>query len=289
VTRAAAKTGAGPIATVAVEQHFPESQRIVDDSLAYSILPLPMRAFVRLTEPAAVRDWMVRSLEKPAPGMWGGLMSRKRYIDEKLIESSGRIDAVVNLGAGFDTRSYRLPTLADAPVWEVDQAEIIESKRARLRKVFGSVPAHVTLVPIDFDREDLGTALASHGYSQDNRTFFIWEAVTQYLTDAGIATTFDFLAKAARGSLLVFTYIRADFLDGRATYGQEALRKKYVVKQKLWLYGMDPDGVAGFLMQYGWRVVEHVGYEDLATRYVEPTGRELASTPIERIVLAEKA
>ena len=39
---------------------------------------------------------------------------------------------------------------------------------------------------------------------------------------------------------------------------------------------------------YGWHVVEHLGYEELAERYVKPTGRELASTPIERMVYAEK-
>ena len=43
-----------------------------------------------------------------------------------------------------------------------------------------------------------------------------------------------------------------------------------------------------FLGGYGWRVVEHLGYEELAERYVKTTGRELASTPIERMVYAEK-
>lgn len=288
MTQAAAKTGVGPTVTVAVEQHFPENQRIIEDNLAYSILPFPMRAFVRLMRPAFVRDWMVRVSEKSAPGIWGGLMCRKRYIDEKLIESVAQIDAVVDLGAGFDTRAYRLRALADAPVWEVDMPENIEPKRVRLQKLFGEVPAHVTLVRIDFDREDLGVVLASHGYSADKRTFFIWEAVTQYLTETGIRTTFDFLAKAARGSRLAFTYVRKDFRDGQVMYGQEGLYKKYVVKDKIWLFGMDPEGVENFLGAFGWRVVEHLSYEELAERYVKPTGRELASTPIERIVYAEK-
>ena len=146
--------------------------------------------------PDLARDWMVRVTEKSAPGIWGGLLCRKRYIDEKLIESAGQIGAVVNLGAGFDTRAYRLPALADMPVWEVDQPQNIEPKRVRLRKLFGEVPPHVTLVPIDFDSDELGAVLASHGYAADKRTFFIWEAVTQYLTENGIRATFDFLAKA---------------------------------------------------------------------------------------------
>jgi methyltransferase (TIGR00027 family) len=104
------------------------------------------------------------------------MMCRKRYINDQLLEAVGRSDAVVNLGAGFDMRAYRLPALADMPVWEVDQPENIEPKRLRLRKLFGAVPANVRLVPIDFDHEELGTVLASHGYSMDKRTFVIWEA-----------------------------------------------------------------------------------------------------------------
>jgi methyltransferase (TIGR00027 family) len=274
--------------TVAIEQYFPGDRRIINDDLAYRILPFGMRAFVWLTRLDSARDWLVRVAEKRAPGIWGGVLCRKRYIDEKLIGSLGPIAAVVNLGAGFDTRTFRLPALADIPVWEVDQPENIERKRARLRKLLGEIPAHVTLVPTDFDHEELGAVLASSGYSADKRTFFIWEAVTQYLTEAGVKKTFDFLAKSACGSRLCFTYIRKYFLDGRTLYGQEVAYEKYVVKDKSWLFGMDPEGVADFLGRYAWRVVEHLGYEELAERYVKATGRELASTPIERMVYAEK-
>ncbi len=288
MTQAAAKTGVGPTVTVAVEQHFPEDQRIIEDSLAYSILPFSMRTVVHLTRPAFVRDWMVRAAEKSAPGIWGGLMCRKRYIDEQLIESVAQIDAVVDLGAGFDTRAYRLPALADMLVWEVDQPENIGPKQARLRKLFGEVPTHVKLVPIDFDREGLDAVLATYGYSAEMPTFFILEAVTQYLTEAGIRSTFELLGGAAPGSRLAFTYVLKGFIDGQVMYGQEDLYKQYVVRDKSWLFGMDPEGVVNFLEPYGWRVIEHLGYEELAERYVKPTGRELASTPIERMVYAVK-
>ncbi|HEU5097867.1 MAG TPA: SAM-dependent methyltransferase [Roseiflexaceae bacterium] len=248
-----------------------------------------MRAFVSLTRPAFVRDWMVRATEKSLPGIWGGMMCRKRYIDDNLIESLGQIDAVVNLGAGFDTRAYRLPALADIPVWEVDQPQNIEPKRVRLRRLFGAVPANVGLVPIDFERQELGAVLASHGYSIDKRTLFIWEAVTQYLSEQGIKAIFDFLARAEPGSRLAFTYVRKDFIEGKALYGQKPAYDKWVVKEKIWLYGMDPDEVPDFLDRYGWKLIDHLGYDELAERYVKPTRRELASTAVERMVYAEKA
>ncbi len=233
MSKAAAKTGEGPIVMVAIEQHFPKDQRIIEDDLAYQILPFGMRAFVWMMRLNAAGDWMVRATEKSFPGLWGGMMCRKRYIDEELTASVGLINAVVNLGAGFDTRVYRLPALVDTPAWEVDQPDNMEFKRIRLRKLFGEVPGCVKLVPIDFDHEELGTVLASHGYSPEKRTFFILEAVTQYLTESGIRATFDFLANAARGSRLAFTYVRKDFLDGQVMYGQESLYKRYVVKNKV--------------------------------------------------------
>lgn len=214
-------------------------------------------------------------------------MCRKRYINEKLLGSLKQIDAVVNLGAEFDTRAYRFPALADIPVWELDQPQNIGPKQARLLKVFGKIPAHVKLVAIDFDRSDLDSVLKVSGYSTDMRTFFIWEAVTQYLTEEGIRTTFDFLAQAAPGSRLAFTYVLKGFLDGRAMYGWEKGYKKFV-ETKIWIFGMEPEAWPDFLKEYGWRVSEDTGYEEMAEKYVKPTGRILASTPVERMVYAEK-
>jgi len=288
MTRAAAKTGAGPKMMVAIEQYFPKKQRIIEDSLAYQILPFGIRAVAGAMHSIPARDWMVQTTEKSLPGVWSGVMCRKRYIDEKLIEASGYFKAMVNLGAGFDTRAYRLLTLATIPVWEVDQPENIKPKQARLQRLFGEVPSHVKLVPIDFDHEQLLAVLAAHGYSAGQKTFFIWEAVTQYLTETGIRRTFDFLAKAPNGSRLTFTYIRKDFITGKNKYGQEAAYRQYISKEKFRLFGLDPENVVDFLNPYGWYVVEHLGYEELAERYVKPTGRELASMPIERMVYAEK-
>ncbi len=116
----------------------------------------------------------------------------------------------------------------------------------------------MTLVPIDFDREDLGTVLSSHGYSTSMRTFFIWEGVTQYVSEAGIRATMEFLAKKPAGSRLVFTYMPKDFIDGEVFYGHEYLYQQMRVKDQIWLTGFDPEAIGGFLGEYGWRVREHL-------------------------------
>jgi len=157
-----------------------------------------------------------------------------------------------------------------------------------LKKLFKAVPAHVTLVPIDFDHEVLGDVLSSHSYHNDMKTFFIWEAVTQYLPEESVRKTFDYLAQASLGSRLVFTYIRKDFIEGKMRFDQKYIYEKMVIKDKSWLFGLEPDEVDGFLATYGWRMQEHLGYDNLGKIYADPTGRNLLSTPLERMVLAQK-
>jgi methyltransferase (TIGR00027 family) len=287
MAKAAANTGIMPTVLVAIEQCFPKSQRIIDDPLAARMLPLGARMFVRLLRLPWMRDWLIGLSEKNDPGIWGSLLFRKRYIDEKVEASRSEIEAVVSLGAGFDTRPFRLPTLANVPMWEIDQRENIEAKAKRLRKALGAIPANVKLVTVDFDRDDLDTILASRGYSVRNRPFFVWEAVTQYLTEQGVRATFDWLAKAAPGSRLVFTYVRRSFLTGETLYGWESGYKRFVAT-KVWLFGMEPQDCGAFLREYGWRVVEDLGYDELGGRYIRLTGRSLTSTPVERMVYAEK-
>jgi methyltransferase (TIGR00027 family) len=243
--------------------------------------------FVRFPRPRWMRDWIIGLSEKSNPGIWGGLLCRKRYIDEKLLASRNEVEAVVNLGAGFDTRLYRLPGLSGLPVWEVDQCENVRAKEKRLRKAYGTIPANSKLVSADFDRDNLGSILAAQGYSVAKPTFFVWEAVTQYLTEQGVRATFDWLAKAAPRSRLTFTYVHKNFLDGKTLYGWESGYRRFVAS-KIWLFGMDPEDCQSFLKSYGWRIIEDVGYLELADRYIVPTGRQLASTPVERIVYAEK-
>jgi len=287
MTHEAAKTVLGPTLIVAIEQNYPEKKRIISDHLVSSMLPFGMRIVLWFMQFSVIRDWMVITIEKKAPGIWAGLLCRKRYIDEKLFNLDHDIDTIVNLGAGFDTRVYRMPATSQIPVWEVDQNDNIAQKQSRLEKQFGQIPSHIQLVSIDFDKDDISSVLSSHEYSSDKKTFFIWEAVSQFLTGRGIQTTFNFLSKAAQGSHLVFTYILRVFLDGDNLYGQEKSYEHFVEKE-IWLFGLHPKEVPRFLESYGWKVLEHHSYDKLAEKYVEPTGRKLPALPIERMVLAEK-
>jgi len=287
MSKKAADTAASVAAIIAIEQHFPREERLLDDGLAGRILPLPSKLFVWLLRFAWLRDWMIRWTEKRFPGVWAIFPVRKRYIDAKVTEAT-HLDALVNLGAGLDTLAFRLPTATRGPVFEVDQPGTIALKRSKLNQALGELPERLRFVAVDFDAQALEPALASQGYTSDLKTFFVLEAVTQYLTPTGIQATFAFLASAQPGSRLVFTYVRRDFVEGRAFYDNEDLYKRLVLEDKIWLFGLNPEDVADFLDRHGWRVLEHLGYDELADAYVKPTGRQLASLALERIVYAEK-
>ncbi|EUA34401.1 methyltransferase, TIGR00027 family protein [Mycobacterium xenopi 3993] len=145
----------------AVEQHEPPGRRLVDDDLAGGFLPAPARLLTAATRSSVLRRLLVDTMERSGPGLWANLTCRKRYIGDKLHEALDSIDAVVILGAGLDTSAYRLARHSRIPVFEVDLPVNIARKAAALRRVFGEPPRSVRLVALDFERDDLLTALAN--------------------------------------------------------------------------------------------------------------------------------
>ena len=285
----AAQTAYGPMITAAVEQYFPAGQRLVQDDLAIQLLPPVYKTLVKLTRWPPLRTWIIKLIEKRASGVWGGVLCRKRYIDDKLLEAiQAGIQTVVILGAGLDTRAYRPPLMGSLSVFEVDLPENIAFKKARVQEMFGEVPPHARLVALDFDRGELGDVLTLVGYYPEDKSFFIWEAVTQYLGETGIHKTMKLLSEAASGSRLVFTYICKDFIDGRDKHGLDKVYEVYRVKRPIWRFGLEPEGVDDFLRQYGWRELEQAGVQEYTSRYLKPAGRPMPVMDIERAVYAQK-
>jgi methyltransferase (TIGR00027 family) len=272
----------------AIEQHEPPGQRLIDDDLAALFLPIRGRWLVAATRPAPLRRLLVAGLQRSNPGLWANLVCRKRFVADKLDDALGEVDAVVILGAGFDTLAYRLTRRIRIPTFEVDLPVNIARKAATVRRVLGTLPLSVRLVALNLESDDLLTALAEHGYHTDWRTFFICEGVTQYLTEETARKTLTGLRAVPPGSRLVFTYIRSDFIDGANQYGARSLYRRVRHRRQVWRFGLDPDQVGGLLAEYRWRLIEQAGPEQLEKRYVEPAGRNLTASQIEWSAYAEK-
>jgi methyltransferase (TIGR00027 family) len=284
----AAQTAFGPMAQVAIEQYEPPERRLVDDDLALAILPAGQRAMVHAMRWSLLRRMTISAGERTVPGSWAIITCRKRFIDDKLNEAMGNIDPVVVLGAGMDTRAYHLTRRSDIPVFEVDLPVNIKRKKAAVQRAIGALPSSVHLVPVDFERDDLIGALTGQGYRTDARTFFIWEGVTQYLTEDAVRATLGSLQSAGPGSRLVFTYVRRDFIDGVNLYDAALLYKRFRQRHQVWRFGLDPDAVSTFIAEYGWGLVEQAGPDYYLRNYIEPTGRSLTASQVEWTAYAEK-
>jgi methyltransferase (TIGR00027 family) len=188
----------------------------------------------------------------------------------------------------LDTRAYRLARRSDIPVFEVDLPINIARKKLAVQRALGALPTSVRLVPLDFERDDLVGALTEHGYPTKARTFFVWEGVTQYLTEDAVKTTIGALEGTAPGSRLVFTYVRKDFVDGVNMYGAALLYKRFRQRQQVWKFGMRPEAVADFLDGFGWRMIEQAGPEYMLEHYIRPAQRDIAASELEWSVYAEK-
>jgi methyltransferase (TIGR00027 family) len=116
-----------------LEQDRPASERLVDDPISLRLLPVASRWLLRLLRSAGLADAILACRERELPGVIGSLLCRTRYMDDVLREAAwDGVDQVVILGAGFDTRPYRMAELEGVPVFEVDHPAVQEAKRQAL-------------------------------------------------------------------------------------------------------------------------------------------------------------
>src|SRR5262249_37762955 len=146
-------------------------------------------------------------------GVRSSVVARTRLIDDTLARAiDGSMDQLVILGAGFDSRAYRLPALRAVVVFEVDHPDTQAAKRRTLARRRAALPPDAPFGASDFNERGLESAMVAAGYRESSRTFFLWEGVTNYLTPAAVDATLRWCARAAPGSRVLFTYVHRDVL-----------------------------------------------------------------------------
>jgi methyltransferase (TIGR00027 family) len=255
----------------AIEMLRPEAERISVDPYA--------RRFVDPLTLHLTRAMIATGLSNALglEGMMNFAVVRERHV-EKLMEDevAAGLDQIVILGAGFDTRSYRLAA-GDIQIYEVDHPVTQAAKRKALQGVV-TPPPTVKFVTVDFETDDLGQRLRAAGYDESARTLFVWQGVIMYLTPGGIDHTLAFIAKhSAPGSVVIFDYMYERLL--RRLRGPTAMRVFTKAMGEDITFGLDGDKVEAFLTARGFGNVANVDGDTLARRYL--TGRN-ARRPIER-------
>jgi methyltransferase (TIGR00027 family) len=214
---------------------------VIEDPLAEAFLGPPLRAVARCGRPAAA------VIDRRWPGVRTSVVARTRLIDGAVTELAPRVGQVVLLGAGFDTRAYRLPSLAGRPVFEVDHPGTQGRKRAVLRRA-GAPHDGVRFVPTDFNLGGPGAALAAAGHDPAVSSLVLWEGVTNYLEAAAVDAGLRWCAGAAAGSALLFTYVDRQVLDHPERYvGAQRLHATLRRAGEDLTFGMSPADMGPYL------------------------------------------
>ena len=191
------------------------------------------------------------------------VLCRSRFTEDDLAACvRAGLTQYVILGAGLDSFAYRS---APGPVrvFEVDHPATQRWKRAQLAAAGIPVPASVSYVAMDFERDDLASRLRQAGFDPSWPALVSWLGVTMYLTQAAIGRTLAEIGGFAPGTQLVTDYmlpagLRDDTGDAYAGLVAPAAAQR----GEPWLTFLAPDDMAALLAEHGFGAVEHVRQQD---------------------------
>ncbi|XP_061370650.1 uncharacterized protein LOC133313315 [Gastrolobium bilobum] len=144
-------------------------------------------------------------------------------LEHALSSPNGREAQVVLLGAGMDTRAYRLSCLKDSDVFEVDFPEVLEVKSTILQAArestyesqhFMSKAKSLTTVAADIRENDWMEKLQIAGFLPQKSTVWILEGLLYYLTQSHAMQVLRILANKCA---LTHTVLLADFMNKPST------------------------------------------------------------------------
>jgi methyltransferase (TIGR00027 family) len=178
------------------------------------------------------------------------IVLRTRYFDDQLkrIARDFGIRQIVLLGAGLDTRAFRLEWPAGTRLFEVDQPMVLERKESILKDARATPWCERIIVPADLEQE-WADLLVRAGYRTKEPSCWLLEGFLFYLgTDTVTALLAGVSEHSAPGSWLCF-----DIINGKMLTSQ--LTRQWLDMQRAsgapWIGALD-DPVE-FLAPYGWK------------------------------------
>jgi methyltransferase (TIGR00027 family) len=164
-------------------------------------------------------------------------VARTTFYDAAVDKYIGSVSQLVILGAGYDTRSYRLPTDSTVRCFEVDLPRI-QSVKVEALSAAGVDTSRVTFVPADFLHEDWFEKIQAAGFEPGKPSLFLWEAVTMYLNREAVEKTLRKIAATAAGSAVAFDYFSKEVIESESPK-MRALRASVSVGGEPFTFGID--------------------------------------------------
>ncbi len=168
-------------------------------------------------------------------------------------------------GAGMDTFLFRN---GDERIWvfEIAHPDTQRFKRERIRQLEWSIPQNVTLVPVDFEKDDMRKALLASGLDPWQPTFFSVLGVTYYLPLAVFEDTVRKMASfPCPENELVFDFPDEGLATG-SIRGAELMRITAMLGEPM-APGYRVADVMAMLQRCGFRCEEHLEPEQIEERY----------------------
>lgn len=215
------------------------------------------------------------------------IVGRSLFAEETLAKAVARsVDQYVLLGAGLDTFAYRNPH-PHLRVFEGDNPDSGRWKRERLSINAIPVPANVSYVAIDFERETLHDALQRAGFDLQKPAVFAWLGVTVYLTREAILTTLRAVASLAKGTEIVFDY--GEPRDALPADVQIRMQERMAALASIgepWISFFKPVEMAALLHEAGFTAIEDLNGYDINVRWFSNRADGLATTRLAHYVRA---
>ncbi len=201
------------------------------------------------------------------------LTARTRHLDRVFEEAlADGVAQIVFLGAGYDSRSYRLGQDAtNVQIFEVDAPTTQAAKRKYLDLAQIAVPPHVTFVSINFNYERLEDVLKAAGYDAGKRTLFVWEGVTYYISAEAVTDTLNFIwENSAENSIVAFDYIYEPMTRQQFNYhgGKEAYDVVAAAGEPF-IYGIPEGEIEAFLAAHRFSLLKHYTPDEFQARYLD--------------------
>ena len=217
---------------------------------------------------ATVRPGAVSRQQRLSPSFRAFMAVRSRYAEDELRDAvAAGVRQFVVLGAGLDTFAYRNP-YPELNVFEVDHPATQAWKRERLAEGGIDIPATMTFVPVDFERQSLEEQLAISGFRLESPAFFSWLGVTPYLTDRAFQETLQFVAARPAGSGIVFDYaVDPALLNFVERIALAALSERVKKAEEPFQLFLDPEKLEARLRAIGFTQIEDLGRDQMNERY----------------------
>ncbi len=259
----------------AIETRMPPGRRLFEDPLAELFLTPNLSMVAALSRVPRVAGRIASFIDRHWGGALSSVVARTKLIDDTIVAArAGGVRQFAILGAGFDSRAYRLRALHDVPVFEVDHPDTLARKSNVLRRASVRLPPNVRLVECDFQEGEIGRAMTRAGYAVSVPSFILWEGVTAYLTEPAVDSTLRWCAQSAPESELLFTYIHRAALDDPVAFaGARKVSKSVKAAGEPWRFGFYPTELASYLETRGLILEQDIGSAEYRARYL-PVSRE---------------